>query len=164
MINKKICTKCKKEVARESHSWCISCYRKYKKKWDNKDKGYYLYVILNKNNKVLYVGCTEHKKNRLYKHLSCNSNIKELMQTKKWDKIKYLDITNLVNNRKELEFLESNLIELYKPSYNINKDNIILDDDLKMFSLISELHSLDQNWCTYITRAGYEAQKTKKAI
>lgn len=60
--NKKICTKCKKEVARESHSWCISCYRKYKKKWDNKDKGYYLYVILNKNNKVLYVGCTEHKK------------------------------------------------------------------------------------------------------
>jgi hypothetical protein len=158
---KKICTKCKKELARENHRWCLSCYRAYKKNWDNKDKGYYLYVILDKNNRVLYVGSTEHLKNRLGMHLSCNSNIKELMKTDKWDKIKYLDITNLVNNREELNYLENSLIELYDTEYN-NQLNIIKHmNKLREFCLISELHSLTKKWSLYITREDY---KTKKKL
>lgn len=156
---KKMCTKCKKEEARKSHSWCLSCFRKYKKKWDNEDKGYYLYIIKNKKKEVLYVGSTEHLHNRLYKHLSCNSNIKELMKSKKWYSIEYLDITKFVNNREELNFLESHLINLYDTEYNIITDVVNLEDDLKMFSLLCELQDSKKFWSVYITREEYKIKK-----
>lgn len=177
-----LCRKCGVNPQRASHTWCLDCYHKYKNKWDNNNeehnkeykkeweelhKGYYLYIILNKFNEVLYVGSTENIYTRIHNHLSCNSNIKELMQTEKWHKIKYLDVTDLVYNREELNYLENVLIEVYEPEWN-TKLNIIKNiDKLREFSLLAELHSYDinKNFKTYITRKEYQDQKkTKKKV
>ena len=97
----------------------------YQKNYREEKKGYYLYIVLDSNNKVLYVGATEDIKYRIeQQHLKGHSHIKELMLSDKWTYIKYLDITNLVNNREELLLLENSLIELYNTEYN-NKKNII---------------------------------------
>ena len=84
------------------------------------------------------------------------------MQTEKWDKIKFLDVTELVYFREELNYLENVLIEVYEPEWN-TKINIIKNiGKLREFSLLAELHSYDinKNFKTYITRKEY--QKSKK--
>lgn len=81
-------------------------------------------------------------------------------KTEKWDKIKFLDVTELVYNREELNYLENLLIELYATEWN-TKLNIIKNmDKLREFSLLATIHNLNQNWNTYITREEY--QKSKK--
>lgn len=162
---KKFCRKCGVNPQRPTHTWCLECYKKYKNKWEfnnlehvkdyrNKDKGYYLYIVLNKDNKVLYVGSTEHLYNRIHSHINCGSNISKLMETDKWDKVKYLDVSKLVENRQELNLLENSLIELYAPEWNTKKNIIKNMDKLREFSLLAELHSFDINkkFKTYITK------------
>lgn len=168
ILNKK-CAICKKEFTTKhiTKAYCNECYNIRQKAYREKDKGYYLYIVMDKSNKVLYVGSTEHLYQRLHNHISCNSNIKEEMQTEKWDKIKFLDVTELVYFREELNYLENVLIEVYEPEWN-TKLNIIKNiDKLREFSLLAELHSYDinKNFKTYITRKEYQDQKkTKKKV
>lgn len=168
ILNKK-CATCKKEfkTKHNTKAYCKECYSIRQKGYRQKDKGYYLYIIMDKDNKVLYVGSTEHLYSRLHSHINCNSNIKDLMQTEKWDKIKYLDVTNLVYNREELNYLENMLIEVYETEWN-TKLNIIKNiDNLREFTLGAELHStiININFKTYITRKEYQDQKkTKKKV
>lgn len=153
-IYNKICSICSEEFTTKHNTrgYCNSCYAEYQKVYreNNKYKGYYLYIVLDSNNKVLYVGATEDIKYRIeQQHLKGHSHIKELMLSDKWTCIKHLDITNLVKNREELLLLENSLIELYNTEYN-NKKNIIRNvDKLREFHLLSEIHSLNKVWTTY---------------
>ena len=142
-----------------SNGCCKGCYREYKRKWQyenkahikryyEKDKGYYLYIICN-GEEVKYVGATEHLNYRLSNHVNCNSNIKELMSGDNWTEIKYLDITDIVANREEMLLLENVLIELYEPMYNKNMNIIKNVDKLREFSLLAEVHGLNQHWELY---------------
>lgn len=172
----KQCVKCKKELTLDNfnvcnknidglQSYCRACQSDYKYDdgWcqDNKEhivdyykayrenrKGYYLYIVLD-NDKHLYVGATEILKERINQHLSCNSNIKELIKSNNWTCIKYLDISNIVNNREEMLLLENSLIELYNTDYNHKKSIIRNVDKHREFELLSEIHSFDKFWITY---------------
>lgn len=174
----KQCVKCKEELGLDNfnvcnknadglQSYCRACQSAYKYDddgWcqDNKEhigdyhkayrenlKGYYLYIVLDEK-KVEYVGATEILKERINQHLSCNSNIKELIKSNNWTCIKYLDVGNLVYNRKEMLLLENALIELYNTEYN-EKKNIIKDiDKLREFQLLAEVHNLTQRWEIYM--------------
>lgn len=155
MQSKKLCIKCGINPRRNNHPWCLRCFRKYKKEWDNSHKGYFLYIIKDKNNKILYVGETENIKARIENHLNGHSHIKNLIQSDEWEVIEFTDITNLINNREELEVLENDLIELYKPKYNKRNNKIRNVNIQRQFSLIAELHSLKTSWKTFATREEY---------
>lgn len=119
------------------------------KQWREDNKGYYLYIIRN-SEEVFYVGATEHLNYRLSNHVNCNSsNTKNLMESDKWTEIKYLDITNVVANREEMLLLENSLIDLYKPMYNKVMNRIKNVDKLREFSLVAEVHGLNQQWKLY---------------
>lgn len=157
----KKCSKCGEEI--EKSGYCKNCKSIYNKEYRQLNKeylakygynvkhnGYYLYIILNKNNTVLYVGATESIKNRIdYQHIKGHSHLKELMLSAEWDCIKYLDITNIVQNREEMLMLENELIDLYNTKYNDKKSIIKNVEPLRRFSLLAEIHSLTQNWITY---------------
>ncbi|MDK0616249.1 GIY-YIG nuclease family protein [Clostridium perfringens] len=175
-----LCRKCGVNPQRLSHTWCLECYHEYKNKWDNNNeehnkeykkqweeehKGYYLYIVSAKGNGsdiIYYVGVTETLSNRMSSHLNLHSKIANLIESDKWDYIKYIDLSSKISNRTELLWLENFLINLYNTSeeYNSNLNRIQEDkiDKLKMFSLGVELHSIE--WKTYITREEY--QKSKK--
>lgn len=160
-MNKKLCTKCGINPCRNNHPWCLKCFQKYKKEWDNSHKGYFLYIVIGKNKKILYVGATENVQTRMDNHLSGNSHIKFLIQSDEWDIIKFIDITNLVEDREELSVLENDLIVVYEPKYN-KKVNIIRSiDKVRQLSLISRLHSLHTRWEIFTTREKY-LKKYKK--
>ncbi|WP_459481917.1 GIY-YIG nuclease family protein [Clostridium saccharoperbutylacetonicum] len=152
----KICSKCRSEFVTDKKTicYCDSCYRKYQKQYraEHNNKGYYLYIVLNKGNKVLYVGCTENIKQRISAHIHCHSNIKSLMCSDGWEVIKYLDITNIVDSREELYLLENALIDLYETELNDKKNIIRNMDRLREFSLLSEIHTLIQKWEVYCYR------------
>lgn len=142
-----------------SNGCCKECYKIYKKQWQSKNKayikqcyeeskGYYLYIIC-KSGVVQYVGATEHLSNRLNVHINCHSNIKDLMSSKNWTEIKYLDITGVVASREEMLLLENILIDLYKPMYNKNMNIIRNVDKLREFSLVAEVHDLNKCWKLY---------------
>lgn len=109
---------------------------------------------LNKDNKVLYVGCTENIKQRMSAHINKHSNIQGLMSSDEWEVIKYLDITKIVDNREELYLLENALIDLYETEFNDKKNIIKNMDKLREFCLLSELHNLIQKWQVYCYRKG----------
>ena len=142
-----------------SNGYCKVCYsaylknwrennREYQRRWREDNKGYYLYIIT-ENEVVQYVGGTENLSYRLSEHVTCNSNIKDLISSNDWDEIKYLDISDVVTNREEMLFLENTLIDLYKPRYNKNKNIIKNVDKLKGFSLVAEIHDLNKCWELY---------------
>ncbi|WP_415277246.1 GIY-YIG nuclease family protein [Clostridium perfringens] len=175
MTNKKIqkiltkkCATCKKEFTTTYYRvYCKECYSARMKGYRQKDKGYYLYIILDKFNKVLYVGSTTHIYTRLHGHITNNTNIKDLMLKNTWDKIKYLDVSNLVKNENELRYLENELIEVYETERNKDKPKFKNINKLRALSLGAELHSYDinKNFKTYITREEYQDQKkTKKKV
>lgn len=166
----KQCVKCKEELGLDNfnvckknsdglQSYCRACQSDYKyndddawyKTYINNCRGYYLYVVLDKSDKVLYVGATEDIKCRIeQQHVKGNSHLHELMLSDKWECIKYLDVGNLVDNREEMLFLENILIKLYNTEYN-KKKNIIKDlDKLRELQLLSEVHSLTQKWEIYM--------------
>ena len=149
----KECSKCNEEFRTKhiTRGYCNSCYSEYQRTYreEHKDGGYYLYIVTN-DKEVLYVGATEDIHYRIeQQHLKGHSHIKELMLSNNWTCIKYLDITNLVSNREEMLLLENSLIELYNTDYNEKKNIIRNIDKLIEFQLISEIHSLTQNWITY---------------
>ena len=170
----KRCNKCGRELPIDSFSknnkakdglycWCKACHSKYRQtnkehynqtnnQFRNQFKGYYLYIILDKQDNVVYVGETVNYYNRLYRHLSGNvDSTQELFSSGDWSKIKYLDVSNLVENEVELRALENELIELYQPRLNTVK-NIIRDIERgRLFSLIATLHSILNEWITFKT-------------
>ena len=121
------------------------------KNYINKFKGYYLYIITDRANNILYVGETTNIKRRLYVHLSCNSNIAEQMEQGTWKYIKYLNVSNFVNSEEELLMLENALIELYQPEWNKTKNNIEDVNRQRELELLSSLHSLLNVWEIYAT-------------
>lgn len=177
---KKHCSDCGKEFTtkHKTRAYCKDCYSKRQKEWREKNKeyrracqkeyrkehkGYYLYIIVNKEDEVLYVGATKYLNTRLNSHLNGYSNISRLMKTDKWDKIKYLDITDIVKDTEELHLLENVLIELYEPKYNKVKNIIKNMDKLRELSLLSEIHDLIQKWVIYTTRDEFNAKKHAKS-
>lgn len=122
-------------------------YKNYIEKFD----GYYLYIITDKDNNILYVGETTNIKRRLSNHLSLTTNIKNHMKSDEWEYIKYLNISNLVENENELRLLENELIELYQPSWNKTKNIIKEIEEERKFELLCNLHSLENVWQIYAT-------------
>ena len=133
------CKPCKKEYNRQ--------YRidnkDYNKQYyiDNKDyfkqykyrlthTGYYIYIFC-KGNEVQYVGATEGIYHRIYhQHLKGLSHIKDLVLSDDWDNIKYLDLTDIIDDRKELLFIEDYFINKFNPKKNKSLSNIHLADDI----------------------------------
>ena len=181
--NIKVCSKCGVKPRRENHEWCLDCYREYKAKWRqnnsdhvkeysksyrDKHHGFWLYVILDKDKNPLYVGSSEYIKERIGSHLNGHSNIKELMQSDKWDCIKYLDVTSLVDSRMELNYLENFLIKLYGEEFDTYNTNLNIIKGIskkrmiKMFEIICSIHGeLNKKFKTYITRDEF-LRKQKK--
>lgn len=154
-----------KNVVEVTGYYCEKCRKEYNRMSYKKRShiGYFLYEVLDGDYKVEYVGVTEGLKTRIkYSHISGNSNIKELMMSEDWEYIKYLDITNIVENRNELLMLENSLIDLHKPKWNDYKNNIRNMDKLREFSLISEIYSLDKKWKLYCTREEIRAKAKDK--
>ena len=124
----------------------------YNKEYKNQFKGYYLYIILDKQDNIIYVGQTSNFYTRLINHLSENVNsTKEFFANNEWGCIKYLDVSNFVENEMELKSLENKLIELYEPRCNTHL-NIIRDVDRnRLFSLLAQLHSILNEWIVFRT-------------
>ena len=170
----KKCTKCNRELpisefykdnrAKDGlQCWCKGCksehnqthrqhYNQYHKEYCNQFKGYYLYIILDKQDKIVYVGQTSNYYTRLCQHLSGGvDSTKELFDSGNWGSIKYLNVSNFVENEMELRALENALIELYNPRLNTVK-NIIRDIDKdRLFSLVATLHNILNEWITFKT-------------
>lgn len=142
--------------------YCKECRDIYNKEYYKKHShlGYYLYVVLNNGNKVEYVGATENIKQRVeYQHIKGFSHIRELMLSENWEVIKYLDISDLIQNREEMLMLENVLIDLYPNKWNDKKNIIRNIDKLREFSLLSAVHSLTKKWQIYCTREEIQAKK-----
>ena len=122
------------------------------KEYYDRFKGYYLYIILGKNNEIVYVGQTTNYYKRLYNHLSGYvDSTKELFANNEWSCIKYLNVGDIVENEAELRALENELIELYKPRLN-TRLNIINDIDRgRLFGLLAQLHSILNEWIVFKT-------------
>lgn len=125
--------------------------QKNAKKYFTKFDGYFLYIITDINNNIKYVGETTNIKTRLSNHLCFNSNIKKHLQENKWKYIKYLDISNLVENKNELRLLENELIELYQPAWNKSKNIVKEIAEERKFELICNIHNLTNVWQIYAT-------------
>ena len=177
-IKTKRCTKCNRELPISEFSkynkakdglqgYCKECHSKYhqtyeqtnrqyinqyKRQYNKQFKGYYLYIILDKQDNVVYVGQTSNYYNRLMNHLSENNDsTKELFSSGNWSSIKYLDVEHIVANEMELRALENALIELYNPRLNTLK-NIIRDIDKdRLFGLLAELHGILNEWVVFKT-------------
>ena len=136
-----------KEYLKEYQKQYNQTNKEYRNQYRNQFKGYYLYIILDKQDNVAYVGQTTNYYTRLINHLSGGVNsTKELFKSGDWHSIKYLDVSNFVENEAELRALENALIELYNPKLNTLK-NIIRDIDKdRLFSLLSELHNMSNDW------------------
>ena len=170
----KKCSKCNRELpisefakCKDSKDklqyWCKECksehnqthnqyYNQYYKEYLNQFTGYYLYIIKDKNNQIVYVGQTSNYYKRLTNHLSGNvDSTKELFANNEWACIKYLDVGDIVENEAELKALENILIELYEPKLNKAK-NIIRDINKgRLFSLLAQLHSILNEWIVFRT-------------
>ena len=157
------CKECKGEH-KQTHKEYYSQYYKeyyqthkehlnrYQKDYQNQFKGYYVYIILNKQDEVVYVGQTTNFYTRLIQHLSgCVNATQELFDSGDWSCIKYLDVSNFVESDLELRALENILIELYEPKLNKAK-NIISDINKgRLFSLLAQLHSILNEWIVFRT-------------
>ena len=139
-----------KEYYKEYRQTHREHYNQYQKDYLKQFKGCYLYIIQDKNNEIVYVGQTSNYYTRLMNHLSENNdNTKELFANNEWACIKYLDVSNIVENEAELRALENALIELYEPRCN-TRLNIIRDIDKgRLFNLIATLHSILNEWIVF---------------
>lgn len=92
--------------------------------------GYYIYLFC-KGNEVKYVGATEGIYHRIHlQHLKGLSHIKDLVLSDEWDNVKYMDLTDIIDDRKELLFIEDYFINKFKPKKNKSLNNIHLADDI----------------------------------
>ena len=145
-----------KEYQKEYQRQYQQTHKQYRNQINNRFRnqftGYYLYIILDKQGNIVYVGQTSNYYNRLYNHLSGSVNsTQELFTNNEWSKIKYLDVGHIVENEMELRALENELIELYQPRCN-TKLNIIHDIDRgRLFNLLAQLHSILNEWIVFKT-------------
>lgn len=142
------CQKQYSQTYRQTHKQYYNQYQnQHHKQYYNQFTGYYLYIVLDKQGKIVYVGQTTNYYKRLCNHLSgCVNATKELIDSDDWGSIEYLDVSDLVANEVELKVLENILIEIYQPKLNKAK-NIIRDvDNDRIFSLIATLHNMSQDW------------------
>lgn len=158
-VKTKVCSKCGRELEISEfgryqknkdgyHYQCKECHNQWYKKY----KGFYVYIILDKNNEIVYVGISNNFYKRLLHHISGYVNsTKELFNSGEWSCIKYLDVSNLVANEMELKVLENILIEIYEPKLNKVK-NIIKDiNNDRIFTLVATLHNMSQDWKVFKT-------------
>ena len=145
-------------MATNKKGYMTDYYRNHKeemkksiKNYIEKFDGYYLYIITNAENKILYVGETTNIKTRLSNHLSLTTNIKKHLREDDWKYIKYLDISNLVDNENELRLLENELIELYQPQWNKYKNIVKEIEEERKLELICSIHNLENIWQIYAT-------------
>ena len=146
------CRECKNKhnkTYKQTHRQYLNQYRnQYNKQYYDRFKGYYLYIILDKQDNVAYIGQTTNYYRRLTDHLygGVNNATKELFKSGNWSYIKYLDVSNFVENDIELKALENELIELYQPRCN-TQVNVIHDIDRgRLFSLLAQLHNMNNDW------------------
>lgn len=121
----------------------------YNKEWYKKFDGFYVYIIKDLDNNIMYVGETTNYYKRLGDHTSkCVKTTKDFIKQGNYI-IEYLDMSNDIKTEEELLYLENVLIELYEPPLN-NQKNIIRNVvNLRMFELCAKLHSFSANWITY---------------
>ena len=124
MEDKKICIKCKKRETRDNYSYCNICYNKYKRNWYKKYDGYYIYRFKDELDFTLYIGATKNYYNRLHKHLSLSSHIAREIATYNWDVLEFSDLTDKLQDIKELLIIENILIEEEEPAWNKNLNDI----------------------------------------
>ena len=147
------CKECCSKYQQTNRQYLNQYQREYNKEYYKQFKGYYLYIILDKQGNVVYVGQTTNYYKRLNNHLSggVNNATKELFANNEWACIKYLDVSNFVESDLELRALENILIELYEPKLNKAK-NIISDINKgRLFSLLAQLHSILNEWIVFRT-------------
>lgn len=150
------CSICGKEFTdRNKYSYyCKPCKKEYNRQYridnkdynkqyyiDNKDyfkqykyklthTGYYIYIFC-KGNEVNYVGATEGIYYRVHcQHLKGLSHIKDFINSDDWDNVKYMDLTDIIDDRKELLFIEDYFINKFNPKKNKSLSNIHLADDI----------------------------------
>lgn len=124
-------------------------FKAYMKNYREKRLGYYLYIIINLD-EIIYVGATLNLQARISKHINKhNPNTRKIFESGNWTSIKYLDISNIVYNREEMLLLENCLIDLYNTKINKRKTIIKNVDRQREFSLVAEVHNLNQKWITY---------------
>lgn len=89
------------------------------KKYVDSLKGYWLYNIVDEDDKSLYVGASTRIAIRYGEHIRGEvSATKDFMQTKEWKYYNILDLSDFVENVDELFTLENILIQHYKPKSN----------------------------------------------
>lgn len=150
--NKKIykytkCSKCGANKKEDIYNYCKCCIKEYNKNYNNVSKGYFLYIVVN-NNEILYIGKTSRIDKRISSHVTCKvQSTKNIFRSRKWTKIKYIDLTRVVVDDVELRVLENELINLHKPFCNeITNTNYLLKNE-RLFTLMTIVHS--DVWKTY---------------
>jgi hypothetical protein len=152
-----MCRLCeKKEVYTKKSGLCRSCYRE---DWFRQFDGFYLYMIRDLEHNIKWVGVTTNYKRRLYNHICGNVIPTRQFISKDKYNIEYLNLNKVVVEEIELYALENELILLYETELNAkNKDgsyrltDVTTIDELRMFSLISTIHSFDSQWIKYRTK------------
>ena len=141
--NKQHISQCHKQYQQANRQYYNQINNRFRKQFE----GYYLYIIFDKQDNIVYVGQTTNYYNRLYQHLSGYTNAtKEVFDSGDWSKIKYLDVGHIVESEMELRALENELIHLYQPRCNTHL-NIIRDiDEDRLFSIVTTLHSMNNEW------------------
>ncbi|BCZ46860.1 hypothetical protein psyc5s11_29270 [Clostridium gelidum] len=133
-----------------------------KKGYFDKFKGYYVYIIKDLEDKIVYIGQTTNYYTRLANHKSRNVKTTKEFISKGNYIIQYLDVTKDIKTEQELLYLENVLIDLWEPPLN-GQVNIIKDVDwLRMLELGSLLHSFGANWITYCKCLNGKIKKDKK--
>lgn len=133
----------------------------YMKEYFKQFDGYYVYVIKDFYNKIVYTGQTTNYYHRLQNHICGNvPSTKEFIKQGNY-KIQYLNMSNDINAEQELLYLENLNISLYEPVLN-GQVNIIREvDKLRMLELASILHSFSANWITYCVCRNGKIKKLK---
>lgn len=95
-----------------------------KKSYSDSFKGYYVWILMNLQYEILYVGMTTNYYKILANHLSGN-----VKSTKKFIKkgnyiIKYLDLGQYIEDKQELKYIKNILLDLYDPELN-SRRNVI---------------------------------------
>ncbi|HAT4349917.1 GIY-YIG nuclease family protein [Clostridium perfringens] len=129
--SKQRCHKCNKEH-----------YNKYHNNFYNKNKSFYLYIIEDKGGIVRYAGITSSIVTRISAHISKRvSGTKELFKNNNWKSIKYADLSEIVNDKKELKVLENTMMADLN-TYN-NSDSIKDIDKKRREELLEEFKYYD---------------------
>lgn len=134
----------------------------YMKEWFKQFDGYYVYVIKDLDNNIVYSGKTLNYYHRIQNHICGNvPSTKEFIKQGNYI-IQYLNITNEIKSDNELSYLENIILELYEPPLNDVKNIIKGLDKFRMLELVSIIHSFSASWNTYcVCRNGENKRKLK---